>query len=318
MLLFLQVELSGKHIIVNASERKMNVKFSRCESMPVRCHIRRLLGGTCARFASVPPAMDFTRHRSEPEAELWQGALEAQMRRVAEENAHQGRVLSIAVCKLKAQVTRAVFVRALCASVTRAQALLDQYAGPADPSLGVFVTVLAGHDLRKTGVAAVQSGVAKFAEGDDFCVYLPEGQQWRGSSSLKIVLMGSAHPPEDGHFKGLSCFLYSATAPPYHPPPPLAPRPLLHSGGGPRAAGRALQARRQGLPRRHLVRPLRHRAARQAHGARLQPRAAFVVVHLPRQGAAAQDHRCGVRWRACVAVGRVTALRQAPCSWTSA
>jgi hypothetical protein len=87
--------------------------------------------------------------------------------------------------------------------MTIAQALLDQYAGPADPSLGVFVTVLAGNELRRTGVVAVQSGVAKFADGGEFCVYLPEGQQWRGNSSLKIVLMGSAHPPEDSHFKGL-------------------------------------------------------------------------------------------------------------------
>ena len=88
------------------------------------------------------------------------------------------------------------------ASLTYAQALLDQYDGPANPSLGVFVTVLAGNELRRTGVTAVQSGVAKFTDGDNFCVYLPEGQQWRGSSTLKIVLMGSAHPPEDGQFKG--------------------------------------------------------------------------------------------------------------------
>jgi hypothetical protein len=82
------------------------------------------------------------------------------------------------------------------------QALLDHYEGPADPSLGVFVTILAGNELRRTSVVTMQSGVAKFSEGDDFCVYLPDGQQWRSNSSLKIVLMGSAHAPEDGQFKG--------------------------------------------------------------------------------------------------------------------
>ena len=64
-----------------------------------------------------------------------------------------------------------------------AQALLDVYAGPADPSLGIFVTVLAGNELRRTSVSTVQGGVAKFVEEDDFCVYLPEGQQWRSNST---------------------------------------------------------------------------------------------------------------------------------------
>ncbi len=64
------------------------------------------------------------------------------------------------------------------------------------------MTVLAGNELRRTGVVAVQAGIAKFSEADDFCVYLPEGQQWRGNSSIKIVLMGSAHPAEGEHFKG--------------------------------------------------------------------------------------------------------------------
>lgn len=86
--------------------------------------------------------------------------------------------------------------------LTNAQALLDQYEGPADPSFGIFVTVLAGNELRRTGVVEVQAGIAKFSEADDFCVYLPEGQQWRGNSSIKIVLMGSAHAAEGEHFKG--------------------------------------------------------------------------------------------------------------------
>lgn len=73
--------------------------------------------------------------------------------------------------------------------MTSVQALLDQYVGPADPSLGVFVTILAGNELRRTGVTTIQSGVAKFAEGDDFCVYLPEGQQWRGNSALKVAFL---------------------------------------------------------------------------------------------------------------------------------
>jgi hypothetical protein len=139
--------------------------------------------------------------RSEAEAEKWQAALAAQIRRVSEENAHQGRALMVTVCKLKAQV--AVL---LCAAawfcLTNVQALLDQYQGPADPSFGVFVTVLAGNELRRTGVVTVQSGVAKFSDDEDFSVNLPEGQQWRGNSSLKIVLMGSAHAPEHGNFKG--------------------------------------------------------------------------------------------------------------------
>jgi hypothetical protein len=125
------------------------------------------------------------------------------MRRVAEENAHQGRVLMISVCKLKAQVHLGVLVVAIT-WVTKVQALLDQYQGPADPSNGIFVTVLAGNELRRTGVTAVQSGVAKFSEADEFCVYLPEGQQWRGNSSLKVVIMGSAHATVDGQFKGVS------------------------------------------------------------------------------------------------------------------
>ncbi len=128
---------------------------------------------------------------------------------MAEESAYQGRVLMVSVCKLKAQVDlRGIIVASTW--LTHAQALLDQYQGPADPSHGIFVTVLAGNELRRTGVTTVQSGVAKFSEADDFCVYLPEGQQWRGNSSLKIVIMGSAHATEDGHFKGASqifCFL---------------------------------------------------------------------------------------------------------------
>jgi hypothetical protein len=82
------------------------------------------------------------------------------------------------------------------------QALLDQYDGPAVPSMGVFATVLAGSELRRTSVVPVHSGVAKFNDDDDFCVYLPEGQQWRSSSSIKVVLMGSAQQPVNGQFQG--------------------------------------------------------------------------------------------------------------------
>ncbi len=158
---------------------------------------------------------------SEAEAEKWQAALETQIQRVAEENAHQGRVLSVAVCKLKAQVLPRA--QGLYSGVMSAQALLDQYDGPADLSMGIFVTVLAGNELRRTRVTAVQSGVAKFSDGDDFCVYLPEGQQWRGGSTIKVALMGSAIPAEGGQFKGIS-HLSSASLLIY------LRRAMLHSG----------------------------------------------------------------------------------------
>ncbi len=97
-----QVELAGKHIIVNASERKMNVKFSRYAVTlpPFPRHVLVL--------HPSPPVSSHALVRSEGEAEKWQAALEAQIRRVAEESAHQGRVLVVSVCKLKAQVDRFV------------------------------------------------------------------------------------------------------------------------------------------------------------------------------------------------------------------
>ena len=36
------------------------------------------------------------------------------------------------------------------------------------------------------------TGVAKFSEEDDFCVYLPEGQQWRSNSTIKVRVRASA------------------------------------------------------------------------------------------------------------------------------
>ncbi len=93
----LQVELAGKHIVINASERKMNVKFSRFVTSSRVCTLSNsekyvLIGRFLMHFFS------------EAEAEKWQRELESQIHRVAQENAHQGRVLMVAVCKLKAQV----------------------------------------------------------------------------------------------------------------------------------------------------------------------------------------------------------------------
>ncbi len=93
----LQVELAGKHIIINASERKMNVKFSRFIIVLflqiVELNRKPVLIGRSLMCVY-----------SESEAEKWQRELESQIHRVAQENAHQGRVLMVAVCKLKAQV----------------------------------------------------------------------------------------------------------------------------------------------------------------------------------------------------------------------
>jgi predicted metal-dependent TIM-barrel fold hydrolase len=72
---------------------------------------RVLVDAEISHDVSAPDVLALTRACSEVEAEKWQSELESQIRRVVEENAHQGRVLMVSVCKLKAQVDFRCFAR---------------------------------------------------------------------------------------------------------------------------------------------------------------------------------------------------------------